>query len=305
MYFIMLATSFSIRPATSRTSDRTLFATFLFSIAGIVGWPFSMLASFPFVFEELFILSGDKVHSSAIGKWIANRWIRMTGSVVLSSFIFVSIFLHSLDALICLQIPVILIDSLAYGRFTIVPWNIIEYNIFGGAERGPDLYGSEPWHFYLLNLLLNFNVLVPAALFSIPALFITSFVDPKKLASPPNAERVKPETSSLSTLLLIRLSPFYVWFITLTLQKHKEERFMFPIYPLLCLNAAVALFFARGWMELIYAKWKGPYWVCIPLLGDIQRLINTGCPVFTSPQSYQNIHPFHFGNFHTSNPWVI
>ena len=39
------------------------------------------------------------------------------------------------------QIPVIGIDSIAYGKLVIVPWNIVRYNIFGGSERGPNLYG--------------------------------------------------------------------------------------------------------------------------------------------------------------------
>ena len=69
-----------------------------------------------------------------------------------------------------MQVPVIAIDSLAYGRTTIVPWNIIKYDIFGGSSRGPDLYGTEPTHFYLANLLLNFNILTPLALLSLPAL---------------------------------------------------------------------------------------------------------------------------------------
>lgn len=31
-------------------------------------------------------------------------------------------------------------------------------------------------------------------------------------------------------------------------QPHKEERFLFPIYPLLCLSAAIALQFTKRWL---------------------------------------------------------
>ena len=30
------------------------------------------------------------------------------------------------------------------------------YNIF--TSHGPDIYGTEPWHFYIFNGILNFNV---------------------------------------------------------------------------------------------------------------------------------------------------
>jgi len=36
------------------------------------------------------------------------------------------------------------------------------YNIF--SSKGPDLYGTEPWTFYLLNGALNFNLAFFAAL---------------------------------------------------------------------------------------------------------------------------------------------
>ncbi|KIM32271.1 glycosyltransferase family 22 protein [Serendipita vermifera MAFF 305830] len=244
MYCNMLAFSFAVQPARSRTPNpsdaRTLFATVIFGAGAIVGWPFSILASFPFVFEELFVRSGDKVAENAVGKWIADRWIRMVGCVFLTAFLF---------------IPVIGIDSIAYGRFTSTTWNIISYNLFGGAERGPDLYGTEPWHFYLLNLILNFNALLPLALFSLPALLITHAVDYTRLGSRKHTE----QESSPYFVLSIRLAPFYLWLLVLSLQAHKEERFMFPVYPLLCFNAAVTLYLMRGWLDAFFTKTVSQY----------------------------------------------
>ena len=156
------------------------------------------------------------------------------------------------------QVPVITIDSLAYGRLAIVPWNIIRYNIFGGQERGPNLYGTAPWSFYIHNLVLNFNVLTPLALLSLPALAITSVIDRRRLGYAPASEM----HSSPFTILGLRLTPFYLWFIILTLQPHKEERFMFPAYPLLCFNAAITLYLTRGWLEVSFIKLtKSPYQV--------------------------------------------
>lgn len=36
-------------------------------------------------------------------------------------------------------------------------------------------------------------------------------------------------------------TPFYMWLAIFSAQSHKEERFMYPAYPFLCLNAAIAM----------------------------------------------------------------
>ncbi|KAF7968131.1 hypothetical protein HWV62_31803 [Athelia sp. TMB] len=224
MYASTLAFSFSVVPPSSENNRRTLLSTLAYATGAIVGWPFALALAIPFVVEELFILGADRVASSARGPWFIKRSTRLIGTGLAAALIF---------------IPVIGLDTLAYGRLTIVPWNIIRYNIFGGSERGPDLYGTESWHFYILNLILNFNVLVPLALISLPALFITSIFDRKRLGLSTGSEQS---------------SPFLV------LGAHKEERFMFPAYPMLCFNAAVALYLVRGWLEVTYIKMtNSPY----------------------------------------------
>lgn len=37
------------------------------------------------------------------------------------------------------------------------------------------------------------------------------------------------------------VAPFYLWLAIFSAQAHKEERFMYPAYPFLCFNAALAL----------------------------------------------------------------
>jgi len=155
------------------------------------------------------------------------------------------------------QIPVIGVDTAAYGKLAVVPWNIVKYNIFSGeSSRGPDLYGTEAWYFYILNLVLNFNVVLPLALIALPALAVTYTIDRRRLgnASP------GPDESSPFTLLAIRLAPMYLWLAIFTIQPHKEERFMFPIYPLICFNGAVSVYLIRGWAEVAFIKvTKSPY----------------------------------------------
>lgn len=148
----------------------------------------------------------------------------------------------------------IAIDTLAYGKLTIVPWNIIQYNIFS-SDKGPELYGTEPWNFYISNLILNFNGVFLLAILSLPALFVTSYVDRKRLGF----VKAAPERSSPFAVLAIRLAPLYLWLVILSAQPHKEERFMYPAYPLICFNAAVTLYLGRGWMEVAYMKMVTPY----------------------------------------------
>ncbi|KAH7930611.1 glycosyltransferase family 22 protein [Leucogyrophana mollusca] len=233
MYATTLAFSYSVEPSSLANKQRTLFATLLFATGAIVGWPFALALAIPFVFEELFVLGADRVESSTRHLWMVSRWRRLFTAGLVASLIFV---------------PVIAIDSVAYGQWTIVPWNIVRYNIFGGSERGPDLYGTSPWYFYILNLLLNFNILTPLAFASLPALAVTYRIDRKRLG----LTRPGPDQSSPFTLLALRLAPLYVWAGILTAQAHKEERFMFPAYPLICFNAAVTLYLLRGWMEVTY-----------------------------------------------------
>lgn len=130
-------------------------------------------------------------------------------------------------AVICFLILQVEIDSVYYGRFVIAPWNIIKYNLL--TSHGPNLYGEEPWYFYFVNGFLNFNIAFILALCTPLLLICVNLFVSKKIRHP----------SCLPYQL--SLISFYLWFIIFCLQPHKEERFMFPAYPLLCLCAAVSV----------------------------------------------------------------
>ncbi|KAK2461410.1 hypothetical protein APHAL10511_005873 [Amanita phalloides] len=235
MYAVTLASAFAFAPSSMTNNRRTLAATLFFATGGIVGWPFALALSLPFIYEELFLFSGDRVLPEQKASWMLARWRRLFISGLLASVIL---------------LPVIIIDSLAFGKLSIVPWNIVRYNVFGGVNRGPDLYGTSPWHFYISNLILNFNILLPLALAAVPALIITYYIDRQRLGF----STASLDQSSPYTILAVRLAPFYLWLGIFTLQPHKEERFMFPAFPLLCFNAAVTLYLVRGWQEVIFIK---------------------------------------------------
>ncbi|RMJ24486.1 Alpha-1,2-mannosyltransferase [Aspergillus sp. HF37] len=133
-------------------------------------------------------------------------------------------------ALRCLSILIleVAVDYAFFQKFAIVPWNIVAYNIFGGQDRGPEIFGTEPWTFYIRNLLLNFNIWFIFALSAVPLLALQAVF--------------RLQATSKQTLLrsLTLVTPFYMWLAIFTVQPHKEERFMYPAYPFLALNAAIS-----------------------------------------------------------------
>lgn len=52
-------------------------------------------------------------------------------------------------------------------------------------------------------------------------------------------------------MLAVRTLPFYCMLLVFSLQAHKEERFMYPVYPVLIFAAATTLFAARYVAEQI------------------------------------------------------
>lgn len=103
------------------------------------------------------------------------------------------------------------------------------YNVFSGEGRGPSIYGTEPWHFYMRNLLLNFNMWFVLALAALPLFGLHRLFSERKVSA----------QTGLRTIVF--MSPFYLWLAIFSIQPHKEERFMYPAYPALALNAAMSM----------------------------------------------------------------
>ncbi|OAX78594.1 hypothetical protein ACJ72_07095 [Emergomyces africanus] len=176
-----------------------------FGIGAILGWPFAGALVLPFLLEEITI--------GYVSKLLPRILIRFAEG--------------ALRCLIFLVLEVAT-DSLFYRQLVVVPWNIVSYNMLGESGKGPNIFGTEPWTFYFRNLLLNFNIWFILALSAAPLLvFQTVF---------------RPRNTSKETLLrsITFILPFYMWLGIFTIQPHKEERFMYPAYPFLALNAAIA-----------------------------------------------------------------
>lgn len=186
MYSTALATAYFLEsPVLNVVKYLTIIA-----IGGLLGWPFALVTALPL----------GLYYTVRVG--IGSRWIR---AATISAVIIGSIL-----------ILITAVDSLVFHKFAVVPFNIVAYNVlFTDADVGPDIFGTEPWTYYILNGLLNFNLIFPIAFLS-----ILLFTRAKLIAS---------------------ISPFYLWFCIFMSQPHKEERFLYVVYPLICLSAAFAL----------------------------------------------------------------
>jgi len=153
--------------------------------------------------------------------------------------------------------PQILVDSYFYGKPVLASLNIVLYNVF--TSHGPDLYGTEPATFYLINGILNFNIVFPMALLVVPALLVTKCILKSEVSTHGSGYYLSETLSQ---------SPLYLWLLVFWTQPHKEERFLFPVYPLICLAGAMVIdaaqklaFFvlvrAKSRHYLVHTSWLG------------------------------------------------
>uniref|UniRef100_G3QE41 Mannosyltransferase n=3 Tax=Gorilla gorilla gorilla TaxID=9595 RepID=G3QE41_GORGO len=193
--------------------DKTSIAVLGVAAGAILGWPFSAALGLPIAFDLLVM---------------KHRWK--------------SFFRWSLMALILFLVPVVVIDSYYYGKLVIAPLNIVLYNVF--TPHGPDLYGTEPWYFYLINGFLNFNVAFALALLVLPLTSLMEYL----------LQRF--HVQNLGHPYWLTLAPMYIWFIIFFIQPHKEERFLFPVYPLICLCGAVALSALQKCYHFVFQRYR-------------------------------------------------
>lgn len=78
-------------------------------------------------------------------------------------------------------------------------------------------------------MALNFNIWLVLALAALPLFVLQKLISPSGQGF----------RTGLRTIVFV--SPFYMWLAIFTLQPHKEERFMYPAYPFLALNASISL----------------------------------------------------------------
>lgn len=200
----LLPSSFSMYFSMSALSawwhQQYKLAIFFTAISVLLGWPFVGLISIPIIVDIVF----------------RQRKIR--------TFVFWSIISG-----VTILLPMIVLDSSYFGKLVMAPVNIILYNVFK-KDGGPNLYGTEPFTFYIFNGFLNFNVIWLLSLLTPLAILVGYFAVPSRS-----------KQTTLTLPYYLSLAPFYLWLGVMMIQPHKEERFLFPVYPLISLCGAITL----------------------------------------------------------------
>lgn len=171
-------------------SNNYPLAIFSVAAAALVGWPFCALVGVPLA---LYVIVA-KFSIIYLLKW----------SII--------------SAIICL-VPTVLIDSYHYQKLLIAPLNIVLYNVFSG---GSELYGVEPWHYYLMNGFLNFNFILIFALGLIGIAVIRTLIS--LLVS-----EVKPSTKDASLFIvntIVYHAPMYIWFVFMSTIAQRRKIFV-------------------------------------------------------------------------------
>lgn len=111
------------------------------------------------------------------------------------------------------------IDSYAYGRPVFPIWNFLVFNVIDGGSAN---FGVHPWHWYITDGLPSVLTIQLIPIFA--GILFGGFLRP--------------------SMLPFYASTFYVLFHSFL--PHKEQRFLLPVIPLLCIYTGVAIYKLRA-----------------------------------------------------------
>ncbi|KAI6178863.1 Alg9 mannosyltransferase domain containing protein [Aphelenchoides besseyi] len=196
--------------------EQWLLAIMCTAIGALLGWPFTAVLGLPIVLEMCTVR-------------FRQLFIKFIAYSLLCGFLTLS--------LMCW------VDYYYYGKLVITPLNIVLYNVFSG--HGPNLYGVEPISYYIKNLTLNWNISLLPALVSAPLAVYVYVRDNVVELKDGTLKAVRPVVSLEYWYRFIPVAFIFLsallWLVIFFLQPHKEERFLFPIFPLIAILAAVGL----------------------------------------------------------------
>lgn len=223
MHFLMLAWA-------NHLDDEDFFVLIHTSVAGLIGWPFCGVL--------LPTLAWVPLQRKGF------RWCVEVGAFAAMYILIVSI----------------MIDHSFYHKVVFPPLQIFLYNMHIGDDGGgQNLYGVEPWYFYLKNLALNFNFAAFAAL-------------PAALSGSTKLQKI-----NLSVIL---------WLFCFSGMAHKEERFLYPIYPLIAVSAAATVHRVCRWLKNFTGYGSAIAWVMERLF--VLVIIVLGCSRILAVTQYYN-----------------
>jgi len=138
---------------------------------------------------------------------------------------FAGFLLFVVSVTVVVQALVMWTDRKYYGVWTSPTYNIFTYN---AAAGGDELYGVEPVSYYAKNLLLNLNAAAPLGLLALPVYLL--------LPSLQKQQALRLDWNVVSMLLSLP-----AWLAVTVPRPHKEERFLFPVYPVLVFGAVLTV----------------------------------------------------------------
>ena len=177
------------------------------------GWPFGCICVIPMA-----------LHICYQEVWVDRRpWTFLITIVIIT---------------VLVQAVVTWIDMIHYGSITFPTLNIFVYN---AGQSNDTLYGVEPLSYYIKNLLLNCNIASILGCLAIPVYLLlttstTSTTKESELVQPRHFST--PRYDAKVTTILLSLP---IWFLITLPRPHKEERFMYPIYPVLMFGAVITM----------------------------------------------------------------
>lgn len=215
--FVMYCTMVSYAALLNKRHKVAIFST---AIGALIGWPFSAILGIPIALHVIFYEKKA-----------------------------VMFLVWSLISFVVTTIPSVAIDYYYYGNILLAPLNIVLYNVFGGG--GPNLYGTEKFSYYIFNGVLNFNLLFPFAMFgTCVGLVKTLGFLYKYLRSSQRYRSLKQK----EIFALEMLMALFLWLLVFMTRPHKEERFLFPVYPLLCFAALFGMETGKDLVIRIYSR---------------------------------------------------
>ncbi|KAH3672434.1 hypothetical protein WICMUC_004270 [Wickerhamomyces mucosus] len=246
-----------IQYQSTRSLSNAIWSTFWLSLGGLIGWPFVLIFG---ILPMIIILLQNLNNFKQLRKYVIN-----------STFIIIGIL--SL---------IVSIDWVFYKKLEIIPLNIVLYNVINSNDQsGPNIFGVEPFSYYIKNILINFNFIGITGYLSI--LIIPIF------------QLIFKEESLINFVVIIEL---FVWSIIFGSQPHKEERFLYPIYSLINLSSSI---FFHKFFKIIYLLTKSKKFqsiiklltisiiVIISTLKSISLSLNYSAPLYI----YQDISQQH------------
>ena len=132
-------------------------------------------------------------------------------------------------------------DSYFYGRHVLSLHSFLSYNVYGSGDSA--LYGVENSTYYLRNGTNSLNLLLPLSLLAPVLLLVGILVGSERRANSGN--------------FFVACSPQWLWIAAITILPHKEERFLYVVYPQILLAAAYsALVAGRACASIAKTKYK-------------------------------------------------